>query len=87
MMGVWWKGTTEKGALAGMIVGMVGSGVMIATNLLNVHTLKNPSIITVPAAFIVIYLVSKIDGKTPHDTMEFMHKVHMPEKVHKVESK
>ena len=70
-----------------MIVGMVGSGVMIATNLLNVHTLKNPSIITVPAAFIVIYLVSKIDGKTPHDTMEFMHKVHMPEKVHKVESK
>jgi cation/acetate symporter len=82
MMGVWWKGTTEKGALAGMIVGMVGSGALIATNLLNVHTLGNPSIITVPAAFLTIYLVSKFDGKTPHDTMEFMRKVHMPEKVH-----
>ena len=87
MMGVWWKKTTEKGALAGMIVGMVGSAVMIATNLMNVHSLKNPSIITVPAAFIVIYIVSKIDGKAPHDTMEFMRKVHMPEKVHEAESK
>jgi len=82
MMGVWWKGTTEKGALAGMIVGMVGSAVMIATSLLKVHTLANPSIITVPAAFLTIYLVSKIDGKPPHDTLEFMRKVHMPEKVH-----
>jgi len=84
-MGVWWKGTTEKGALAGMLVGMIGSGVMIATNLGGMHTLSNPSIITVPAAFIVIYVVSKIDGKTPHDTMEFMRKVHMPEKVHENE--
>jgi cation/acetate symporter len=81
MLGVWWKGTTEKGALAGMIVGMVGSGVMIATSLLKVHTLMNPSIITVPASFLTIYIVSKIDGKTPHDTVEFMRKVHMPEKV------
>jgi len=87
MMGVWWKKTTEKGALAGMIVGMVGSAVMIATNLMNVHTLKNPSIITVPAAFIVIYIVSKLDGKPPHDTLEFMRKVHMPEKVHEADSK
>ena len=87
MMGVWWKKTTEKGALAGMIVGMVGSAVMIATNLMNVHTLKNPSIITVPAAFLVIYFVSKLDGKPPHDTLEFMRKVHMPEKVHEADSK
>jgi cation/acetate symporter len=82
MLGVWWKGTTEKGALAGMIVGMVGSAVMIATSLLKVHTLANPSIITVPASFLTIYFVSKLDGKPPLDTMEFMHKVHMPEKVH-----
>jgi len=82
MMGVWWKGTTEKGSLAGMIVGMVGSGALIATNLLGLHTLSNPSIITVPAAFLTIYFVSKIDGEPPADTLEFMHKVHMPEKVH-----
>jgi len=82
MMGVWWKGTTEKGALAGMIVGMVGSAVMIVTSLLKMQSLMNPSIITVPAAFLTIWAVSKIDGKTPHDTLEFMHKVHMPEKVH-----
>ena len=66
---------------------MVGSAVMIATNLMNVHTLKNPSIITVPAAFITIYVVSKFAGKPPHDTMEFMRKVHMPEKVHEADSK
>ena len=82
MMGVWWKGTTEQGALAGMIVGMVGSAIMIATSLMELHTLQNPSIITVPAAFITIYVVSKFVGKPPQDTMEFMRKVHMPEKVH-----
>ena len=87
MMGVWWKGTTEKGALAGMIVGMVGSAVMIATYLMELHTLANPSIITVPASFLVIYFVSKFVGKPPHDTLEFMRKVHMPEKVHEAESK
>lgn len=87
IMGVWWKGTTEKGALAGMIVGMIGSAVLITTNLMNLHTLANPSIFTVPASFITIYVVSKFVGKPPHDTLEFMRKVHMPEKVHEVESK
>jgi len=76
-MSVWWKGTTEKGALAGMIVGMVGAGTMIATNLAGIHSLMNPAILTVPLSFITIYLVSKLDGKVPADTMEFMRKVHM----------
>jgi len=80
LTGVWWKGTTEKGALAGMIVGMVGSGVMIATNLAGQHSLMNPAILTVPLSFVTIYVVSKLDGNVPHDTMEFMRKVHMSAK-------
>jgi len=78
-MGIWWKGATEKGALAGLILGMVSSTGIISTNLLGLHGLANPSIITVPLSFLTIYLISKFDGQVPPDTDEFMRKVHTPE--------
>ncbi|MEN4017496.1 MAG: cation acetate symporter [Methanobacterium sp.] len=78
LMGTWWRGTTENGALAGLIVGMISSTGIIATNLLGLHGLANPSIITVPLAFLTIYIVSRFDGQIPPDTDEFMRKVHSP---------
>ncbi|MCD5409492.1 MAG: hypothetical protein LRZ87_01845, partial [Methanocellales archaeon] len=77
-MGIWWRGTTEKGALAGMIVGGISSLVIISTNLLGMHTLMNPAIITVPLAFLAIYFVSKWDGKVPDDIDELMFQLHSP---------
>ncbi|MDP3065216.1 MAG: hypothetical protein Q8N08_00610, partial [Methanobacteriaceae archaeon] len=78
IMGTWWRGTTENGALVGLIVGMLSSTGIIATNLLGLHDLSNPAIITVPLAFLTIYVVSKLDGQIPPDTDEFMRKVHTP---------
>ncbi len=78
IMGTWWRGTTENGALVGLIVGMLSSTGIIATNLLGLHDLSNPAIITVPLAFLTIYIVSKLDGQIPPDTDEFMRKVHTP---------
>jgi len=79
-MGFWWRGMTEKGALAGLLIGMISSISMIATNLLGLHALTNPSIISVPLAFLSIYLVSKADGKVPSNVDEFMYKVHIGER-------
>ena len=34
LTGIWWKGTTERGAIAGMFVGLVGSITIIFLNIL-----------------------------------------------------
>lgn len=77
-MGIWWRGMTEKGALAGMIAGGISSLAIISTNLLGMHPLMNPAIITVPLAFLAIYFVSKWDGKVPDDVDELMYQMHSP---------
>jgi cation/acetate symporter len=81
LMGVWWRGMTEKGAMAGMIVGLGSSLYMIFF----VQTLpiwmqwRIPGLVTVPLAFLAVYLVSKIDGKVPADVNAFMKQIHSPE--------
>lgn len=77
-MGIWWRKTTEKGVIAGLIVGGLLSFLIIATNLLNLHPLENPAIISTPMAFLAIYLVSKWDAKIPSDIDELMYKMHSP---------
>ena len=81
LMGVWWRGMTEKGALAGMVVGLGSSLYMIFF----VQTLpvwmqwRIPGLVTVPLAFLAVYVVSKIDGKVPADVNAFMKQIHSPE--------
>lgn len=78
LIGTWWRGVTEKGALAGLLFGIISSTSIILTNIIGLHGLTSPAILTVPLTFIIIFIVSKIDGKIPPDTDEFMYKVHMP---------
>ncbi len=78
LMGVWWRGMTEKGAIAGMVVGLASSCYMIFF----IKTLpiwmqwKIPGLVTVPLAFLTVYIVSKIDGKVPADVNAFMKQIH-----------
>lgn len=78
LMGVWWRGMTEKGAIAGMVVGLASSCYMIFF----VKTLpiwmqwRIPGLITVPLAFLTVYIISKIDGKVPADVNAFMKQIH-----------
>ncbi len=75
-MGIWWKDMTDKGALAGLILGGASAILIITTNIMGMHTLQNPSIISVPLAFLAIYFVSKWAGKMPDDIDDIMHQMH-----------
>jgi len=78
LMGVWWRGMTEKGAIWGMVMGLASSCYMIFF----IKTLpiwmqwKIPGLVTVPLAFLTVYIVSKIDGKVPADVNAFMKQIH-----------
>ena len=78
LLGIWWRGMTEKGAIWGMIVGLLSSMYMIFF----VKTLpiwmqwRIPGLVTVPLAFLTVYVVSKIDGKVPADVNSFMKQIH-----------
>jgi cation/acetate symporter len=81
ILGIWWRGMTEKGAIAGLITGLLVSMYMIflPTTLPEFLQFKIPGIITVPIGFLSVYIVSKIDRKVPADVNEFMKKVHSKE--------
>jgi cation/acetate symporter len=78
LMGIWWRGMTKNAALWGMVVGLVSSLYMIFF----VQTLPTwmqwriPGLVTVPLAFLTIYIVSKIEGKVPADVNNFMEQIH-----------
>lgn len=81
ILGIWWRGMTEKGAIAGLIVGLVVSMWMIflPSTVPAFLTFKIPGIVTVPVGFLVVIIVSLIDRKVPADVNEFMVKVHSKE--------
>ncbi len=81
LLGIWWRGMTEKGAIAGMVVGLLSSMYMIFfVNTLPVWMQwRIPGLITVPLAFLTVFVVSKFDGQVPADVNEFMHRVHQPD--------
>jgi cation/acetate symporter len=78
LMGIWWRGMTKNGALWGMVMGLASSMYMIFF----VKTLplwmqwRIPGLVTVPLAFLTVYIVSKIDGKVPADVNKFMDHIH-----------
>lgn len=69
---------TEKGAIAGLVVGLLVSMYMIllAKTLPEYLQFKSPGIITVPIGFLTVWIVSKLDRKVPADVNEFMKRVH-----------
>ncbi len=91
LTGIWWKGTTERGAIAGMIVGGGGSVIIIFMNMFKALTiipadatgivgflagLTFPTLFTFPAALLAIYIVSKLDGQLPKNVDEIWMRIH-----------
>ncbi len=89
LTGIWWKGVTEKGALAGMAVGLSSSIFIIFMNILQqlkiipttgalgfLGALTFPVIFTFPLAVLTIVLVSKLDGKPPANIDEIWMRIH-----------
>lgn len=81
ILGIWWRGMTEKGAIAGLIVGLLVSMWMIflPSTVPAFLTFKIPGIVTVPVGFLSVIIVSMLDRKVPADVNEFMVKVHSKE--------
>ncbi|MBE0417019.1 MAG: cation acetate symporter [Coriobacteriia bacterium] len=89
LTGIWWRQTTERGAIAGMIVGGGGSIFFIFMNILKqlghlgtegllpfLGSLTFPTLFTFPAAVLTIIIVSKLDGQLPKNVEEIWMRIH-----------
>jgi cation/acetate symporter len=89
LTGIWWKGTTERGASIGMLVGLGSSMAIIFLNILQqlgtigregaigfLGSLTFPVLLTFPLSVLTIILVSKVDGKLPNNVDEIWMRIH-----------
>jgi Na+(H+)/acetate symporter ActP len=86
LLGIWWRGLTDAGAIAGMLTGgvlcggaMIAGAVAGASNL--APWLAQPAAWTVPAAFAVMVVVSRATPQRVPKTMSrVMTRLHTPER-------
>lgn len=89
LTGIWWKGTTEKGATAGIFVGLFGAISIIFLNILQtlgtigkdgvlgfIGSLTYPVLFTFPLGLLTIIIVSKIDGQLPKNVDQIWMRIH-----------
>ena len=89
VLGIWWRGLTDVGALAGMAAGFLGSGTGVAYALGNEQAagwvptlLGQPAAWSVPLAFATMIGVSLATrGRVPPHVLRFMVRLHTPEVV------
>jgi Na+(H+)/acetate symporter ActP len=89
VLGIWWRGLTSRGAIAGIVVGGVLSAGAVAVSLsggvgegvLGV-LLHRPALVSVPAAFLTMVAVSLATRKTrPANTDALLLRLHAPERL------
>ncbi|MFO7947851.1 MAG: cation acetate symporter [Armatimonadota bacterium] len=66
--GIWWRRMTEQGALAGLLVGGGISAIVVIGKLANFWAVEQPAIVSVPAAFLAIYVVSMLTQNQSTET-------------------
>jgi cation/acetate symporter len=90
MLGIWWRGLTPTGAVAGLLVGGLGSGAAVAWTLgasslesgWTAALLEQPAAWSVPASFLTMVVVSRLTAATvPAHAGRFMVRLHTPETV------
>lgn len=87
LLGIWWRGLTDAGAVAGMVTGGILCGAAIAAGV-RVDPdspwrdlLTQPAAWTVPAAFLVTIVVSRATKhRRSASVSRFMTKLHVPER-------
>jgi Na+(H+)/acetate symporter ActP len=89
VLGVWWRGLTARGAIAGVVVGgglsaaATGISMFVAlpSNWIGV-LLYRPAAVTVPAAFLVMVVVSRFTrSRIPPDVDAALLRLHAPERL------
>ncbi|WP_423184161.1 cation acetate symporter [Arthrobacter sp. NyZ413] len=86
LLGIWWRGLSDAGAIAGMVTGAVlcggalGAGTIMGSTLAPAW-LAQPAAWTVPAAFGVMVLVSRATKhRVPRSVTRLMTRLHVPER-------
>jgi cation/acetate symporter len=86
LLGIWWRGLTARGAVAGMAAGgLVASIGIVATLVADPAPtvlgalLAQPAVLSVPVAFLTMVGVSVVDPERPRATEETMLALHGPE--------
>ncbi|WP_197382017.1 sodium/solute symporter [Mycolicibacterium mengxianglii] len=93
VLGIWWRGLTSSGAISGLLVGGLLSGV--ATTLAVIGGLDDgalagwpavligyPAAVTVPLAFLTMIVVSRLTAASaPPDTARIFARMHVPERL------
>ncbi|MBT1002652.1 cation acetate symporter [Paenarthrobacter sp. DKR-5] len=89
LLGIWWRGLTPAGAVAGMSAGalLCGGAILIGAQVAPagpVHELlAQPAAWTVPAAFAVMVSVSRATkGQSPAAVTRIMTRLHAPERTY-----
>jgi cation/acetate symporter len=86
LLGIWWRGLTDAGAIAGMLTGgVLCGGAMIAGAMAGSSNLSpwlaQPAAWTVPAAFAVMVVVSRATAhRVPRTMSRVMTRLHTPER-------
>jgi Na+(H+)/acetate symporter ActP len=89
LLGIWWRGLTAVGAIAGLVVGGLGSGLAVGWTLVTSETtgwvavlLGQPAAWSVPAALATMVAVSLATrDQVPGHAGRFMVRLHTPESV------
>jgi Na+(H+)/acetate symporter ActP len=89
VLGIWWRGLTAAGGIAGILVGGIGSAGAVALSLAGFVDsgwlgvlLYRPAIATVPAAFITMIVVSRLTARyRPVDADQVLLRLHAPERL------
>ncbi|WP_214365794.1 cation acetate symporter [Pseudonocardia sp. H11422] len=89
VLGIWWRGLTDHGAIAGVLVGGVLSAGAVAVSLAGLGStgwigvlLYRPAVISVPAAFLTMIVVSLLTAqRRPADTDRVLLRLHAPERL------
>ena len=87
VLGIWWRGLTDVGAMAGVVAGGLGSGSAVVWVLADGSAsgwsgalLSQPAAWSVPLAFAVMVLVSRLTPqRVPAHARRFMVRLHTPE--------
>ncbi len=89
VLGIWWRGLTAAGAIAGIVVGGVLSIGAVGLTLVGVTMpglvgvlLHRPAIVSIPAAFLVMVLMSLATAASrPDDAEQVVLRLHAPERL------
>ncbi|MEZ0359330.1 cation acetate symporter [Mycobacterium sp. SA01] len=93
VLGIWWRGLTAAGAIAGLAVGALASGLAILVAITGwvgddvlggwlTTLIGYPAAVTVPLAFATMVLVSRITRTdVPPDVARIFARMHVPERL------